>query len=124
MNFMFVEEIYECIDCSYIDTSEYIFSQCFFCKELVCIECFNENKTNICNNCCINTKSIYFEQEETDCSLCKKKIFLQYENKIFCDECNNLICNGCTVTPNNSNVNCLDCQEKELYFQITNLKIK
>lgn len=118
---LFVDEVYECIDCSYIDTSIYTFIQCFFCKELVCIECQHENKTNICNNC--YNPGICFEQEEMICSLCQKKIFLQYENKIFCDACNHLICNGCTVLSNNNNINCIQCYEKELYYQLTNMKL-
>src|SRR6476620_560689 len=112
---MLVEEIYQCIDCTYEDTGYHRFSECYFCNELICSECLIENKTNSCDNCNYHSKCIYFESNLIKCSLCN--IDIMYEN--YCDNCNYLICTNCKY--NDTSNLCINCYESEIYSKFINL---
>lgn len=116
---MLSEEIYECIDCNYADTSYHTFSECYFCIQLICNECTIENNTSACNNCNFHSKCIYFDRLEIKCSLCKTKIFI--ENEIYCNKCNYIICDNCVSC--DSNGICVNCYQNDLFSKLTNLKL-
>lgn len=128
---MFIQEAYQCIDCSYTDTAYHTFTECYFCNELICNECTLENKANACNNCSFNSNSVYFENNGLviNCLLCKTDVFIQYDDQKYCNICNYIVCNNCNTSSNkSSNIDsndtiCVNCNENEIYNKLINLNL-